>query len=86
MLNIFYIDVIRKLCNDGLPTSGYFELCALYLLEFEKLLKENKFRNKTIKQLINDDKQTEYRKIDKSKDKKVIKKKVIIYLIDKLEV
>ena len=74
----FNKDVVRKLCNDGLPTNGYFELCALYLLEFEKLLKENKYRNKTIKQLINDDKQMENNKTDKSvKDKKVIKKKVI---------
>jgi hypothetical protein len=64
-VDIIKSDVVRKLCNDGLPSTNYFELCALYLLEYEKLLKENNIRNKSIKQLIYDE--------EKDKTKRKIK-------------
>jgi uncharacterized membrane-anchored protein YhcB (DUF1043 family) len=60
---------LRKLCNDGLPSTGYFELCALYLLEYEKLLKDNNVRNKTIKQLIMDDEKDKTRRKIKDESK-----------------
>jgi hypothetical protein len=49
---ILIVDVLRKLCSDGLPTQNYFELCANYLLEYENLLKENKLRNRKLKDLV----------------------------------
>jgi hypothetical protein len=53
LLIIYLIDVLRKLCADGLPTVNYFELCAFYLLEYEKLMKDNNIRTKSLKELVN---------------------------------
>ena len=46
VLIILSLDVLRKLCLDGLPTQNYYELCAVYLLEYDK-----KIRIKALKEL-----------------------------------
>ena len=43
---------MRKLCGDGLPTTNYFSLCSVYLLEYEKILKESEIRNKPLRDLV----------------------------------
>ena len=34
-LKKFKLDVIKKLCENGLPVEKYFDLCANYILEYE---------------------------------------------------
>ena len=46
VLIISSLDVLRKLCLDGLPTQNHYELCAVYLLEYDK-----KIRTKPLKEL-----------------------------------
>lgn len=62
---------------DGLPMSNYFELCAVYLLEYENILKENKIRDKNLKELVrgedNDYKENNIQ-VEKIAQKKSIKK------------
>lgn len=47
---------MKKLCNEGLPETDYFNLCAKYLTEFENKIKKQNYKNKSLKELINDDK------------------------------
>jgi hypothetical protein len=35
-----------------LPNQNYYELCAVYLLEYEKILKGNKIRTTELKDLV----------------------------------
>ena len=46
-----YEYVLRKLIDDSLPKEGVYEKCALYLLEYKKLLFENNVRAKNAKNL-----------------------------------
>ena len=32
---LYFLDTIRKLCENGLPTEQYFDLCAKYILEYD---------------------------------------------------
>jgi hypothetical protein len=52
MYILLNLDVLRKLCHDGLPTNNYFDLCSVYLLEFENMMKDNEIKNKPLKQLV----------------------------------
>ena len=46
-----YEYVLRKLIDDSLPKEGVYEKCALYLLEYKKLLFENNVKAKNAKNL-----------------------------------
>lgn len=52
LIDFVHLDVLRKLCGDGLSTTNYFETCAVYLLEYEKMLKDDETRQKSLKELI----------------------------------
>jgi hypothetical protein len=52
VLIILSLDVLRKLCLDGLPTQNYYELCAVYLLEYDKKINEKNIRTKALKELV----------------------------------
>ena len=49
-----YEYVIRKLIQEKLPEEDILTKCSNYLLEFEKSIKENKIRQSTLKELLND--------------------------------
>lgn len=44
--------MLKRLCVDGLPSKNYYELCAVYLLEYEKIVKDKKTRNSELKDLV----------------------------------
>ena len=49
-------DVLKKLCSDGLPKKNCFELCASYMIEFEHKMKQNSTKDKSLKEMIENEK------------------------------
>jgi hypothetical protein len=60
-----------------LPTSNYFDLCAYYLLEYEKTFKNNQLNDKTIKQLMDDSERERERINEKDKPPKEKKEPIL---------
>lgn len=58
---------------EGLPSTDYFNLCAKYLIEFEDKLKNKNYKNKSLKELINDDKKM----LDNKKNKNDMTKNIL---------
>lgn len=34
-----YVDALKRLCEDGLPKTKYFEACAKYVMEYNAIKK-----------------------------------------------
>lgn len=34
-----YVDTLKRLCEDGLPKTKYFEACAKYVMEYNAIKK-----------------------------------------------
>ena len=43
------------MCQEGLPKTDIFPLCAYYVLEYKKLLEENEIRQKPLNEIVNNE-------------------------------
>jgi len=68
---------------DGLPSQNYYELCAVYLLEYEKIMKDNKTRHKELKDVVkkSPDKIDDTSEKKMKKDKYKLRKKVCFLIL-----
>lgn len=46
------IDILNKLCAEGMPIEGCYDLCAVYLLEYEKSILDDNLRRNNLKKLL----------------------------------
>jgi hypothetical protein len=67
--HLIELDVLRRLCVEGLPTNNMFDKAAQYILEYERLLLEKKREKSFEKSRENDQKRSV--EISKSKEKEL---------------